>query len=44
MDKEIEGPEFDSGVDADFDVLLGMDVLSVGTLTITNRGSFKFSF
>lgn len=44
LDKEIEGPEFDCGVDADFDVLLGMDVLSIGTLTISHLGSFKFSF
>ena len=44
LDKEIEGPEFDCGVDADFDVLLGMDVLSIGTLTISSNGMFKFSF
>ncbi|HEX8062680.1 MAG TPA: retroviral-like aspartic protease family protein [Allosphingosinicella sp.] len=44
LDKEIEGPEFDCGIDADFDVLLGMDVLSIGTLTISPTGSFKFSF
>ncbi|GAO40068.1 hypothetical protein SCH01S_42_01110 [Sphingomonas changbaiensis NBRC 104936] len=44
LDREIEGPEFDCGVDAEFDVLLGMDVLSIGTLTISNTGGFKFSF
>jgi hypothetical protein len=44
LDREIEGPEFDCGVDAEFDVLLGMDVLSIGTLTISNTGAFKFSF
>jgi hypothetical protein len=44
LDKEIEGSEFDCGVDADFDVLLGMDVLSIGTLTISHLGSYKFSF
>jgi hypothetical protein len=44
LDKEIEGPEFDCGADADFDVLPGMDVLSIGTLTISHLGNFKFSF
>lgn len=44
LDKEIEGPEFDCGVDADFDVLLGMDVLSIGTLTISSNGRFKFTY
>ncbi len=44
LEKEIEGPEFDCGIDADFDVLLGMDVLSIGTLTIAPNGSFKFTF
>jgi hypothetical protein len=43
IDKEIEGPEFDCG-DADFDVLLGMDILSIGTLTVTHTGNFKFSY
>ena len=44
VDKEIEGADFDCGIDADFDILLGMDVLSIGTLTISNTGNFKFSF
>ena len=43
LDKEIEGPEFDCG-DADFDVLLGMDILSIGTLTVAHTGNFKFSY
>lgn len=43
LDEEIEGPEFDCG-DADFDVLLGMDVLSIGTLTVSNKGTFRFSY
>ena len=43
FDEEIEGPRFDCG-GAAFDVLLGMDILSKGTLTITNRGTFKFSY
>jgi len=44
VDAEIRGAEFDCGPDADFDVLLGMDVLSTGTLTVANTGKFKFSF
>ena len=44
VDREIEGAEFDCGPDANFDVLLGMDVLSIGTLTVSNTGKFKFSF
>lgn len=39
----IEGAEFDSG-NADFDILLGMNVISIGDLTITKSGRFKFSF
>jgi hypothetical protein len=41
--KEINGVEFDCG-SADFEVLLGMDVLSIGTLTVAGRGTFKFTF
>jgi hypothetical protein len=44
VDKEIRGAEFDCGPDSDFDVLLGMDVLSIGTLTVSHAGKFKFSF
>lgn len=44
LDREISGPEFDCGSDADFDVLLGMDVLSIGTLTVSHNRQFKFSF
>ena len=44
VEKEIQGAEFDCGPDADFDVLLGMDVLSIGTLTVANTRRFKFSF
>ena len=44
LDKEIVGPEFDCGAGADFDVLLGMDVLSIGTLTVSNTGQFRFTF
>ena len=44
IDRELTGAEFDCGPDAAFDVLLGMDLLSLGTLTITNSGRFKFSY
>lgn len=43
FDEEIEGPQFDCGL-ADFDVLLGMDVLSRGTLTVSKLGTFKFTY
>lgn len=43
FEDEIEGPRFDCG-SSDFDVLLGMDVLSKGTLTISKMGTFKFSY
>lgn len=43
IDEEITGAEFDNG-DADFDILLGMDILSRGTLTVSCTGNFKFSF
>jgi Aspartyl protease len=43
FNEEIEGPQFDCGAEA-FDVLLGMDILSKGTLTISNNGSFLFSY
>ncbi len=43
VDREISGVEFDCG-SADFEVLLGMDVLSLGTLTVVGSGKFKFSF
>lgn len=44
LDREIEGAEFDCGPDAQFDVLLGMDVLSIGTLTIAPSGQFRFTY
>lgn len=43
FDEEIEGPVFDCG-GAAFDVLLGMDILSKGTLTISHKGTFKFTY
>lgn len=43
FDKEIEGPQFDCGKE-EFDVLLGMDILRFGTLTVSNSGNFKFSY
>jgi Aspartyl protease len=39
----IQGCEFDPGK-ASFDVLLGMDVLHIGTLVVQGDGSFSFSF
>lgn len=44
VDSEIQGAEFGCGPDGDFDVLLGMDVLSIGTLTVAHNGKYKFSF
>lgn len=44
VDSEIQGAEFDCGPDGDFDVLLGMDVLSIGTLTVAHNGKYKFTF
>lgn len=44
VEREIEGAEFDCGPMADFDVLLGMDVLSIGTLTVSNNRNFRFTF
>ncbi len=44
VDREINGVEFDCG-NEDFEVLLGMDVLSIGSLTVDGRGkSFRFSY
>lgn len=44
VEREITGAEFDCGVNANFDVLLGMDILSIVTLTISNTGKFRFTF
>ncbi|WP_353198150.1 aspartyl protease family protein [Sandarakinorhabdus sp.] len=44
VEKDIEGPEFDCGPNAGFDILIGMDLISAGTLTIGRNGRFKFSF
>ena len=41
--REIKGAEFDSGGN-DFDVLLGMDILSIGSLKVEGNGTFSFSF
>ena len=41
--QDIEGSEFDSGVN-DFDVLLGMNILSIGSLKVEGNGTFSFSF
>lgn len=40
--RDIEGVEFfDHG---DFDVPLGMDILSIGSLKVESNGTFSFSF
>jgi hypothetical protein len=39
----IHGCEFDGGDAPQFDILLGMDVISTGSLVVGN-GSFGFSF
>lgn len=44
LDKEITGPEFDCGSGEEFDVLLGMDILGSGTLTVSAEGKFRFTF
>ena len=42
LQKELTGAEIDSG--GQFDVLLGMDILSVGSLAIEGNGTYSFSF
>ena len=42
LESEIQGSEFDSG--GGFDVVLGMDVLGIGSLKIEGNGTFSFSF
>ena len=41
IDKPIQGAEFDSGTGG-FDVLLGMDVISTGSLKIEGNGGFSW--
>ena len=41
--QDIEGSEFDSGVN-DFDVLLGMNILSIESLKVEGNGTCSFSF
>ena len=43
LDKPLQGSEFDGG-SANFDVLLGMDVISTGSLVVQGNGTFSFSF
>jgi hypothetical protein len=44
VEKIIEGPEFDCGPEPYFDILIGMDLLSVCDLTIKRDGNFLISF
>jgi hypothetical protein len=44
LDKVLQGCEFDGGVTPTFDVLLGMDVISTGSLVVQGNGTFSFSF
>lgn len=43
LSKLIQGSEFDGG-NAPFQVLLGMDVISTGSLIVQGNGTFSFSF
>jgi hypothetical protein len=43
LDKVIQGCEFDGG-SANFDVLMGMDVISTGSLVVQGSNTFTFSF
>ncbi len=43
LDEVIEGAELTAG-SAKFDVLLGMDIIGIGSLKIDGDGSFSFSF
>jgi hypothetical protein len=43
LQKVIQGCEFQGG-NAPFQVLLGMDVISVGSLVVQGNGTFSFSF
>jgi hypothetical protein len=42
LNKVIQGTEFHAGVG--FDILLGMDVISIGSLVVQGNGAFSFSF
>lgn len=43
LDKVIQGCEFHGG-SANFQIIMGMDILSTGSLVIQGDGSFSFSF
>lgn len=43
VDTPIQGAELNIA-DSDFDVLLGMDIIGIGSLKIDGDGSFSFSF
>lgn len=44
LQKVLQGCEFDGGPTPTFDVLLGMDVISTGSLVVQGNGTFSFSF
>ena len=44
LDKVLQGCEFDGGSSARFDVLLGMDVISTGSLVVQGNGTYSFAF
>jgi hypothetical protein len=44
LDKVLQGCEFDGGAAPRFDVLLGMDVISTGSLVVQGNATFSFSF
>ena len=43
LSKDIAGAEFNS-MTGEFEVLLGMDVISIGSLKVEGNGTFSFSF
>ena len=43
LSKDIAGAEFNS-MTGEFEVLLGMDVISTGSLKVEGNGTFSFSF
>lgn len=44
LQKVLQGFEFEGGATPAFDVLLGMDVISTGSLVVQGNGTFSFSF
>jgi len=44
LNKVIHGCEFAGGQNPPFEVLLGMDVISMGSLVVQGNNTFSFSF